>query len=92
MTLKTNWSNWSVRAKLRGMVLLLALAMVLVGVVAALALARTQTVTAVVVRQTAALSLLQAADMSHDGLRSVVMPRTFFSTSAGSSRMRMALP
>jgi diguanylate cyclase (GGDEF)-like protein len=72
MTLKTNWSNWSVRAKLRGMVLLLALAMVLVGVVAALALARTQTVTAVVVRQTAALSLLQAADMSHDGLRSVV--------------------
>jgi diguanylate cyclase (GGDEF)-like protein len=72
MTLKTNWSNWSVRAKLQGMVLLLALAMVLVGVVAALALARTQAVTAVVVRQTAALSLLQAADMSHDGLRSVV--------------------
>jgi diguanylate cyclase (GGDEF)-like protein len=65
-------SNWSVRAKLQGMVLLLALAMVLVGVVAALALTRTQAVTAVVVRQTAALSLLQAADMSHDGLRSVV--------------------
>ena len=62
----------SVQGKLRLIALLLSLGMVLVGLVAEIALSRTQAVTQDVVRQTAALSLLQTADMMRDELRSGV--------------------
>ena len=62
----------SVQAKLRAIVALLLSGMVMQGAVTSFTLSRTQAVTHDVVNQTAALSQLQAADMSHEGLRSVV--------------------
>ncbi len=62
----------SIQAKLRVIAILLSLGMVVGAAIAEFVLSRTRAVTELVVNQTAALSLLQAADMSHEGLRSVV--------------------
>lgn len=62
----------SIQAKLRLIAVLLSLGMVVGGAIGEFVLLRTQAVMQLVVNQTAALSLLQSADMSHEGLRSVV--------------------
>ncbi len=65
-------ASMTVQAKLRLIAALVSVGLLVVGCVSEIALARTQSVTDEVVRRAAALSLLQTADMSHDGLRSVV--------------------
>jgi type II secretory pathway pseudopilin PulG len=69
-----NWKvkNLSVQAKLRVIAVLLSLGLGVVGTVSGVALSRTQAVTRDVVRQAAALSQLQTADMAHDEMRSNV--------------------
>jgi hypothetical protein len=62
----------SIQAKLRCIAAMLLLGMAVIGGTFWVALSRTQAVTEEVVKQTAVLSQLQSADMSHDGLRSVV--------------------
>ncbi|MDP1647341.1 MAG: diguanylate cyclase [Rubrivivax sp.] len=61
----------SIQTKLRVIAILLSLGMVVGAAIAEFVLSRTRAVTELVVNQSAALSLLQAADMSHEGLRSV---------------------
>lgn len=63
----------SVQAKLRVISLALTLGMLLCGSVSWISLLRVEAVAREVGRQSAALSLLQAADMAHDAMRSAVM-------------------
>ncbi len=62
----------SIQAKLRLIAVLLSLGMVVGAAIGEFVLLRTRAVTQLVVNRTAMLSLLQSADMSHEGLRSAV--------------------